>query len=89
VLRLSAAGIDVWECPFVEGGGVFDATMNFIKERKRKGAARTRAKRAYSPAQEETRRWVDLSWLIVLTLMCHLFSLLPAVEAGWADSSAH
>lgn len=35
---------------------VFDATMSFMKERKRKEEAQLRAKRAYSPAQEEARR---------------------------------
>jgi hypothetical protein len=37
---------------------VFDATMSFMKERKRKEEAQLRAKRAYSPAQEEARRCV-------------------------------
>jgi len=35
---------------------VFDATRSFMKERKRKEEAQLRAKRAYSPAQEEARR---------------------------------
>eukprot|EP00878_Enallax_costatus_P000241 GHUV01000305.1.p1 GENE.GHUV01000305.1~~GHUV01000305.1.p1 ORF type:complete len:287 (+),score=61.61 GHUV01000305.1:1160-2020(+) len=35
---------------------VFDATASFMKERKRKEEAQLRAKRAYSPAQEEARR---------------------------------
>lgn len=35
---------------------VFDATASFMKERRRKEEAQLRAKRAYSPAQEEARR---------------------------------
>eukprot|EP00775_Hariotina_reticulata_P004234 gene4234-4483_t len=35
---------------------VFDATRSFMKERKRKEEAQLKAKRAYSPAQEEARR---------------------------------
>jgi hypothetical protein len=46
---------------------VFDATMSFMKERKRKEEAQMRAKRAYSPAQEEARRWAALSCCIVFT----------------------
>lgn len=36
---------------------VFDATASFLKERKRKEEAQLRAKRTYSPAQEEARRY--------------------------------
>eukprot|EP00882_Tetradesmus_deserticola_P006604 GHRQ01006954.1.p1 GENE.GHRQ01006954.1~~GHRQ01006954.1.p1 ORF type:complete len:320 (+),score=89.86 GHRQ01006954.1:405-1364(+) len=52
---------------------VFDATVSFMKERRRKEEAQLRAKRAYSPAQEEARRcgrvlgvgvWVG-AWCIV------------------------
>lgn len=35
---------------------VFDATASFLKERRRKEEDQLRAKRAYSPAQEEARR---------------------------------
>ncbi len=35
---------------------VFNATQSFLKERKRKDEAAANAKRAYSPAQEESRR---------------------------------
>jgi hypothetical protein len=37
---------------------VFAATASFMKERKRKEEEALRAKRKYSPAQEEARRWV-------------------------------
>jgi hypothetical protein len=37
----------------------FHATMSFMKQRKRKKEAQMRAKRAYSPAQEEARRWAE------------------------------
>jgi hypothetical protein len=36
---------------------VFNATASFMKERKRKEEEALRAKRKYSPAQEEARRW--------------------------------
>lgn len=43
---------------------VFAATASFMKERKRKEEEALRAKRKYSPAQEEARRWAGkhLGW---------------------------
>lgn len=43
---------------------VFAATASFMKERKRKEEEALRAKRKYSPAQEEARRWAgkQLGW---------------------------
>lgn len=43
---------------------VFAATASFMKERKRKEEEALRAKRRYSPAQEEARRWVAVIGLL-------------------------
>jgi type VI protein secretion system component VasF len=48
---------------------VFAATASFMKERKRKEEEALRAKRKYSPAQEEARRWVGPA-AVRLCLVC-------------------
>jgi hypothetical protein len=65
---------------------VFDATMSFMKERKRKEEAQMRAKRAYSPAQEEARRWAELSCFVVLSphlIASIMYGGLRPAEADW------
>ncbi len=44
---------------------VFSSTASFMKERKRKEEEALRAKRKYSPAQEEARRFVVLCFAVL------------------------
>jgi hypothetical protein len=64
---------------------VFDATMSFMKERKRKEEAQLRAKRAYSPAQEEARRYALVAFWLVACRNVHVCVCMFVGCVGGAD----